>query len=240
MKYDFSKCNNLQFKAKGDEGEVMTGYLKVTKEGEYCMVYVFPTDRAGYESYNRGLQFVTRDYARCENIEDFSEWAEKHDLEIVPRDPETYTDWKVGDKVISNKGNRVNTLIAVLGKAIVLVRDDGAPITGLTTADSLTKYDKLILTDYEQELLAEQEKKEKCPFKKGDMVLVRDLDDDRWRARIFDCYRKELKYKYECKDDKGNTDDDMYIQCLPFNEHTWQLLGTTDEYDPDDTNDESH
>ena len=31
MKYDFSKCNNLQFKAKGDEGEVMTGYLKVAK-----------------------------------------------------------------------------------------------------------------------------------------------------------------------------------------------------------------
>lgn len=237
MKYDFSKCNNLQFKAKGDEGEVMTGYLKVTKEGEECFVYIFPTDRAGYESYDKGLQLVIRDYARSYNREEFSEWAEEHELEIIPRNPETYTDWKVGDKVISHTGNQ-DTLIAVLGKAIVLVRDAEVPITGLTTADNLTKYDKLILTDYEQELLAEQEK-EKCPFKKGDMVLVRDRDDDRWRARIFDCYHKELKYKYECKDDKGNTDDDMYIQCLPFNERTWRLLGTTDEYKATNNN-ESH
>ena len=184
------------------------------------MVYVFTDEN---ESFNSSRQIVTRSYERCGTIEDFSVWAEKHDLEIVPRDPETYTDWKVGDKVISNKGNQVNTLIAVLGKAIVLVRDDGAPITGLTTADSLTKYDKLILTDYEQELLAEQEK-EKCPFKKGDRVLVRDYDDEKWHARIFDNYGKERKYKYECED------DDRYMQCVPYNEHTWDLLETTDEY----------
>ncbi len=226
MKYDFSKCNNLQFKAKGDEGEVMTGYLKVAKEGEGCVVYVFTDEN---ESFNSSLQIVTRSYERCGTIEDFSVWAEKHDLEIVPRDPETYTDWKVGDKVISNKGNQVNTLIAVLGKAIVLVRDDGAPITGLTTADSLTKYDKLILTDYEQELLAEQEK-EKCPFKKGDRVLVRDRDDDRWRVRIFERYNEICKYKYQCKDEYERRDDDMYLQCIPYNEKTWMLLMTADKY----------
>lgn len=224
MKYDFSKCNNLQFKAKGDEGEVMTGYLKVTKEGEEFFVYIFPTDRQGYEYYDRGLQLVLRDYARSYNIEDFSEWAEKHDLEIVPRDPETYTDWKVGDKVISNKGNQVNTLIAVLGKAIVLVRDDGAPITGLTTADNLTKYDKLILTDYEQELLAEQEK-EKCPFREGDKVLVRDYDSSEWRFAIFESYNKNSKEHYKMKSSTLS-----YRQCIPLNEHTWKLLGTAGEY----------
>lgn len=224
MKYDFSKCNNLQFKAKDDEGEVRTGYLKVTKEGEECVVYVFPTDRESYKSYDRGLQLVIRDYARGEIIEDFSDWAEEHDLEIVPRDPETYTDWKVGYKVISNKGNQVNTLIAVLGKAIVLVRDDGAPITGLTTADNLTKYDKLILTDYEQELLAEQEK-EKCPFREGDKVLVRDYDSSEWRFAIFASYNKDSKEPYKMKSSLLS-----YRQCISLNEHTWRLLGTTDEY----------
>lgn len=224
MKYDFSKCNNLQFKAKDDEGEVRTGYLKVTKEGEECVVYVFPTDSGGNETYDRGLQLVIRDYARGEIIEDFSDWAEEHDLEIVPRDPETYTDWKVGDKVISNKGNQVNTLIAVLGKAIVFVRDDGAPITGLTTADSLTKYDKLILTDYEQELLAEQEK-EKCPFKEDDKVLVRDYDSSEWRFAIFASYNKDSEEPYQVKSSLLS-----YRQCLPLNERTWRLLGTTDEY----------
>lgn len=224
MKYDFSKCNNLQFKAKDDEGEVRTGYLKVTKEGEECVVYVFPTDSGGNETYDRGLQLVIRDYVRGEIIEDFSDWAEEHDLEIVPRDPETYTDWKVGDKVISNKGNQVNTLIAVLGKAIVLVRDDGAPITGLTTADNLTKYDKLILTDYEQELLAEQEK-EKCPFREGDKVLVRDYDSSEWRFAIFASYNKDSKEPYKMKSSLLS-----YRQCISLNEHTWRLLGTTDEY----------
>jgi hypothetical protein len=223
MKYDFSKCNNLQFKAKDDDGEVMTGYLKVTKEGEECVVYVFPTDSGGNETYDRGLQLVIRDYARGEIIEDFSDWAEEHDLEIVPRDPETYTDWKVGDKVISNKGNQVNTLIAVLGKAIVLVRD-GAPFTGLTTTDSLTKYDKLILTDYEQELLAAQEK-EKCPFREGDKVLVRDYDSSEWRFAIFESYNKNSKEPYKMKFSTLS-----YRQCIHLNEHTWKLLGTTDEY----------
>lgn len=224
MKYDFSKCNNLQFKAKDDEGEVRTGYLKVTKEGEECVVYVFPTDSGGNETYDSGLQLVIRDYARGEIIEDFSDWAEEHDLEIVPRDPETYTDWKVGDKVINNKSNQVNTLIAVLGKAIVLVRDDGAPFTGLTTADSLTKYDKLILTDYEQELLAEQEK-EKCPFREGDKVLVRDYDSSEWRFAIFASYNKDSKEPYKMKFSVLS-----YRQCISLNEHTWRLLGTTDEY----------
>lgn len=233
MKYDFSKCNNLQFKAKGDEGEVMTGYLKVTKEGEYCMVYVFPTDRAGYESYDKGLQLVIRDYARCEVIEDFSDWAEEHDLEIVPRDPETYTDWKVGDKVICNKGNHVETIIAVLGKAIVLVRDAEVPITCLITADNLTKYDKLILTDYEQELLAEEEK-EKCPFREGDKVLVRDYDSSEWRFAIFESYNKDSKEPYKMKSSLLS-----YRQCISLNEHTWRLLGTTDEYKATNNN-ESH
>ena len=70
--------------------------------------------------------------------------------------------------------------------------------------------------------------KQECPFKKGDRVLGRDYDNEGWRPPIFssyDSYDKECKYKYEC-----DGDDDKYIQCIPYNEHTWKLLGTTDEY----------
>lgn len=230
MKYDFSKCNNLQFKAKDDEGEVMTGYLKVAKEGEGCVVYVFTDEN---ESFNGSLQIVTRSYDRCGTIEDFSEWAEKHDLEIVPRDPETYTDWKVGDKVNSNTCNKVNTIIAVLGEAIILVQDAEVPMTMLMTADALTKYNKLILTDYEQELLTEQDK-EKCPFREGDKVLVRDYDSSEWRFAIFASYNKDSEELYQVKSSLLS-----YRQCLPLNEHTWRLLGTTDEYKATNNN-ESH
>lgn len=233
MKYDFSKCNNLQFKAKGDEGELMTGYLKVAKEGEECVVYVF-TDWEENESLDSSLQIVTRNYERCEIIEDFSKWAEKHDLEITPRDPETYKDWKVGDKVKHNTKDQVFTILAVLGEAIILSKDSELSITALATADALTKYNKLILTDYEKELIHAQEleeKKKKCSFKEGDKVLVRDSDTS-WKFDIFQNYEENACYSYECLSSE-------YEQCIPLNEHTWKLLGTTDEY-KETNNNESH
>lgn len=217
MTYDLEKCNNLNFKLASG----LSGFMKVTPKGDCCFYLhdkIWDADAMMQKPrFWKGVESAA-----------FNSFVEDSGLQIVPRDPETYTDWKVGDKVISNKGNQVNTLIAVLGKAIVLVRDAEVAITGLTTADSLTKYDKLILTDYEQELLAEQEK-EKCPFKKGDRVLVRDYDDEKWHARIFYNYDKERKYKYECEDD-----DDGYMQCIPYNEHTWDLLETTDEYNEEE------
>lgn len=220
MTYDFSRCNNLQFKVKDREGKEREGYLKISSSGR---VYVYYSDEN--KIFNPFLQIEFNSHHEIfTDTTNFREWAENHELEIVPRDPETYTDWKVGDKVISNKGNQVNTLIAVLGKAIVLVRDDGAPFTGLTTADNLTKYDKLILTDYEQELLAEQEK-EKCPFREGDKVLVRDYDSSEWRFAIFASYNKDSKEPYKMKSSLLS-----YRQCISLNEHTWRLLGTTDEY----------
>lgn len=92
MKYDFIRCNNLQFKAKV-QGIEREGYLKVSNEEN---VYMFYSD--GEKAFDTSLQF---EYALCNksfsNIMDFNLWAENHELEIIPRDPETYTDWKVGD-----------------------------------------------------------------------------------------------------------------------------------------------
>lgn len=220
MKYDFSECNNLQFKAKWDEEKVITGHLKVAKEGEECVVYVF-SDWKESESLDSSLQIVTRNYERCEIIEDFSDWAEKHDLEIVPRDPETYTDWKVGDRVMDKDTGGISTIAAKLGDIVFLLNDNNA-VTSTCTA-RLTKYYTLVLTDYEQELIhAEQEKKKECPFKEGDKVLVRDSDTS-WKFDIFQNYEENACYSYECLGSE-------YEQCIPLNEHTWKLLGTTDEY----------
>lgn len=220
MKYDFSKCDNLQFKAKNEKCP-MTGYLRVTKEGT---VYVY-TDCANNESFDSSLQLETRDYEYRVDIEDFSEWAEDHDLEIIPRDPETYKDWKVGDKVKRNINDQVFTILAVLGEAIILSKDSELSITALATADALTKYNKLVLTDYEKELIHAQEleeKKKECPFKEGDRVLVRDSDTS-WKFDVFQNYEENACYSYECIGSE-------YEQCIPLNEHTWKLLGTTDEY----------
>lgn len=74
----------------------------------------------------------------------------------------------------------------------------------------------------DDDLFFAPEKKE-CAFKKGDRVLVRDSLYERWQARIFGEYIKDSKYQYWCEDD-----DNGYRHCIPYNEHTWQLLNTTD------------
>lgn len=213
MKYDFSKCDNLQFKAKNEKGP-MTGYLRVTKEGS---VYIY-TDCAYNESFDSSLQLETRDYEYCVDIEDFSEWAEDHELEIIPRDPETYKDWKVGDRVYHKDSEESYEIAAKLGAVVFLLSDDGRVSTTSTTI--LTKCFALILTDYEQELLAQE--KEKCPFEKGDKVLVR-VGDSSWRFDVFGYYEENARYPYVCNGSE-------YELCIPLNEHTWKLLGTTDEY----------
>lgn len=221
MKYDFSKCDNLQFKAKNEKGP-MTGYLRVTKEGT---VYIY-TDSAYNESFDSSLQLETRDYEYRVDIEDFSEWAEDHDLEIIPRNPETYTDWKKGD-YISHKGAGCDYHIAAkLGDIVFLIAEtkiDTKPVTA--TTGLLTKYYNLILTDYEKELIHAQELEEKrkeCPFKEGDKVLVRDTGTF-WRFDKFRFYNEGEYYPYVCF-------SATHRQCIPLNEHTWKLLGTTDEY----------
>lgn len=216
MKYDSKKCNNLNFKLASG----VSGFIKSAPNGD---VYLYQNQNfCNWDPITMTMMPV---FWKTVRAEDFDCFVEDSELLIVPRDPETYKDWKVGDKVISNTGNKINTINAMLGKAIVLVRDAEVPITILTSADDLTKYNKLLLTDYEKELIHAQEleeKRKKCPFKKGDKVLVRD-SDTLWRFDFFVYYDENASYPYECNGSE-------YELCIPLNEHTWQLLGTMDEY----------
>lgn len=216
MKYNFTRCNNLNFKVK-EEGVEKTGYLKISSGGKVDMFY-----SDGEKIFDPAVQIeVTVSGIHFLDIEDFSRWAERHELEIIPRDPETYKDWKVGDKVINIKHGDVYTIAALVGNAAVLTMDAG-DYTALTRTDALTKYYKLVLTDYEQELL-NAKGQDVCPFKNGDRVLVRDTDEDAWVFETFDSYDGGNVYPYDCE-------FDYYRQCIPYNEKTWKLLGTTDEY----------
>lgn len=210
MKYDPKKCNNLNFKLTSG----LSGFIKVSPKGD-C--YLYQHDKL----WDVDAMIQKPRFWKSVDFAAFNSFAQYSELSIVPRDPETYTDWKVGDKVISKIGNKINTINAMLGNAIVLVRDAEFPITILTSLDDLTRNNKLILTDYEQELIHAQEKKE-CPFKEGDKVLVRDSDTS-WKFDIFQNYEENACYSYECLGSE-------YEQCIPLNEHTWKLLGTTDEY----------
>ena len=69
----------------------------------------------------------------------------------------------------------------------------------------------------------------KCEFKPFDKVLVRDYLEDKWMPNFFSCYDGTSEYKYGCI--AGNRYNVIFSKyCIPYNEETAHLLGTTDEW----------
>lgn len=131
-------------------------------------------------------------------------------------------------KILTRDGKPVRIICANADadrRVIALVRfEDGERACEYYDDGTRLKY-----TESENDLFFVTEK-EVCLFKKGDRVLVRDSIYERWKARIFDRYNldkynKDIRYLYWCEGDNYG-----YKQCIPYNEHTWQLLNTTDEY----------
>ena len=93
-------------------------------------------------------------------IASFNEWAEENELEIIPRDPETYNDWKVGDVIKCKNSDTKRIIISRIGETIFISDLFGNYIQEISTTKSIAQNYKLVLTDYEQELLAAKRKKE--------------------------------------------------------------------------------
>lgn len=64
----------------------------------------------------------------------------------------------------------------------------------------------------------------KCEFKPFDKVLVRDSNDRKWNAGFFSHYSEGLNYPFICV-------GGGYGQCIPYNDQTKHLLGTTDDWE---------
>lgn len=77
---------------------------------------------------------------------------------------------------------------------------------------------------YNPDTLRVEPVKPTCPFKPFDKVLVRDNEGQFWNANYFSHYEGNKEdYPYACI-------DNYYRYCIPYNEHTAHLLGTTDPY----------
>lgn len=80
--------------------------------------------------------------------------------------------------------------------------------------------------EYEEtarDLMMAEDEEPKCPFKPFDKVLVRDNPNDNWFPDFF--------YRYAPDEDDSNPFyclRDYYAQCIPYNEETEHLIGTTD------------
>lgn len=214
MKYDLTKCNNLNFRLNNGT----TGFIKVGPSND---VYLYSSDKREWDIVRAMPRHRTM--VHLTNEDAAVDYVAKRGLEIIPRDPETYEDWKVGDMVCSRQRLLVCTVVARLGEITFLEPLEGSISPYFHTSRGMKECYRLVPTDYEKELLGTKEEDEKeCPFRKGDRVLVRDEDEDAWIFEIFDSYEGGNEYPYNFK-------EDCYKQCIPYNEKTWKLLGTADK-----------
>lgn len=66
--------------------------------------------------------------------------------------------------------------------------------------------------------------KPKCEFKPFDKVLGRNEKDEVWEAELFSNYREESQYPFRCIGFSRK-------YCIPYNEETAHLIGTTDDWE---------
>lgn len=85
--------------------------------------------------------------------------------------------------------------------------------------DALAKKNKA----WDAEKKAIVDLKPKCEFKPFDKVLGRNEKGDVWEAELFSHYREESQYPFRCIGFSRK-------YCIPYNEETAHLLGTTDEW----------
>lgn len=85
--------------------------------------------------------------------------------------------------------------------------------------DALAKEDKA--WDAENKQIVDLPKK--CEFMPFDRVICREGDNEVWEANLFSHYEDHSFYPFICV---GRS----YKQCIPYNDQTAHLLGTTDEW----------
>ena len=139
-----TKCNNCRFKAKID-GIVTTGIVSA-KDG----LNAFLKNEQGYNvGCLTGAGLVDSDNRPIT------------DFEIVPRDPEKYTDWQVGDVICGCNGK--NEIIFRSGEVVCFKHSNGRASEIYTCRELFERGYRLVLTDIEQQIIEERKKQEWTP-----------------------------------------------------------------------------
>lgn len=108
---------------------------------------------------------------------------------------------------------------------LVFARETGVSEKELLDVYTITGKYSNTYDSYELNIILEietnEEEKQEHQFKPFDKVLVRDLENEEWKADFFSRYYTDYRYDYECV-------SGAYIQCIPY-EGNEQLLGTTNK-----------
>ena len=167
---DLTKCRNerarIRYRYGFDESSVYdaTGYIEQVKDGWVHLV----------DDEDEGFIPLWHDGKIDENIMTF---------EIMPRDPETYKDWQVGDRVTcpDEKWNdsAYKEIIFRSGE-LVICKDGNGDISGGYTCGQLHRLGyRLVLTDIEKQIIEERKKTEWKP-QDGDVCYVKGAHGIEW------------------------------------------------------------
>lgn len=202
---DLTQCINCRFRAK-DDGKEVEGRIAV--DGDYLRFF-----------YNNGDMYSIHIPCYQEHGINYFD-----DLEIVPRDPETYKDWQVGD-TIEYSDNYSTGRIIFRGGDFVAADIEGT--CNCYTCDELFNEGyRLVLTDIEKKIIDEKKVVEDIPkpyvFRKGEPVLVRDDNESIWILGSFIQFIPTSCFHV--------TSPSHWKQCIPYNKRTMRLLGTAEDY----------
>lgn len=223
MNYDFSKCNNLRWEYDGLSG--ICRIYKDNKNENHISFCTIVTNGKGFRDLS-----VYRSYT----LNDITNYVQDDKMlqgvKFIPRDPRTYTDWQVGDKVkiLDNDLETVIEVGARINNIVICFNSRG--YWGTYTCDELFNMGELVLTDYERTLIQVP----KYVFNQGDRVLCRfdkNSKDDNEKVWNFGKYygaSDSDRYPYSVVAESGLTFN--FCECIPYNENTWRLLGTKEDY----------
>lgn len=149
---DLTQCVNCRFRAKVD-GKEVEGRIDVA--GDYLQFFYSHGD-----IYSMLISY----YWEHHGVDYFD------DFEIVPRDPETYRDWQVGDVIIATDGNTGR----IIFRSGDFVAADFDGCMCYTCKELFISGYRLVLTDIEQQIIGEKKKAEWTP-QDGDICYAKSI-----------------------------------------------------------------
>jgi len=150
---DLTKCVNLRFRLRID-GTNYFGRIGTDERGRNCL---FCDDGKAYWI--------------ADSSDELQRYGKSY-LEIFPRDPETYTDWQVGDIVC--EGEHRNVYYEVIfrsGELVIFKGLNGWASNPMTCSEAFTRFGRrLVLTGIERQIIEEKKKYEP---QDGDVCFVK-------------------------------------------------------------------
>lgn len=157
--YEFLRnCHGLRFRATICN-KPQEGVIKVTSEG---VMLCYGEEDPGYlVTFGRRdtLSFSEQTFSILPN-----------DFEILPRDPESYKDWQVGDVICGCHGK--NEIIFRSGEVVVFKYTDDNASNIFTCLELFESGWRLILTDIEKRIIEEKKKKAEWKPQDGDVCYL--------------------------------------------------------------------